>query len=748
MTDTTTPEDGGNVVDFARRTGRTGFNLTPTLTLDPPVIAPPPATPPATPNAVLDGARRSPLDIVNALPDPGILQPPVAPPAPGMAPDTFRSEPAGDMTGPRLGALSLAACLAVAVAALRGTHTVLSTWWQTRQAREAETAPLREARLKHQLAMQNIADKGAQQHAKTNKVPSSSEFGRKTLGSRGSKGGGGSSLFGSGSSGSGAGRRKNSNGSGSGSGSGLGSGSGTKRGPKKTPNTNRGPGGGGTGRSGNGKHNALKKPKTPKSPHRPTQGAGTGLLKKSRTNTDTPTKKDHDSKNRPTNGGRRTPLTDALTNGTRKAADRRLKQRRKNGLDKPALWTSDTRTNRKSPKNAKTLKDRKDRTGKDTSARKPGTDTKNSRVRKDGSDMKLGPTAWRDLRKAANRRWKRRQKRDGRTTPPLWRDKAANTRKAKDGSATSPNANTKAKPGGKPTGAARPKTSNGRSQWWKRARDYARTHGRPGNFFDTDDTTGSRGPGPDAGPGTGPGAGGTRRRGTPFQNAGHATSSSATTYTVESEHVPGSRAKQWEPSAVTPSPSALPRTGPAALDAAPTPHTARPGTTRPKEPIAMPPAPAPARPDPRIVKAKKQAARAAVRTVGRQMNAQHETEITLDDACDAADHLTSDAFKTHDQSHKLTANARSLRDAWLVLAEDCANDNNLIGDLFASAAISFAESMELVARMSEEMRDSSLEAAEKSETAGNELNDAYRPITQATADAGLTVPSAPVHNRT
>jgi hypothetical protein len=55
--------------------------------------------------------------------------------------------------------------------------------------------------------------------------------------------------------------------------------------------------------------------------------------------------------------------------------------------------------------------------------------------------------------------------------------------------------------------------------------------------------------------------------------------------------------------------------------------------------------------------------------------------------------------------------------------------------------------MDLVARMADEMETTSLNAAEKAETAGNELNDAYRPYTTATADAGLATPSAPIHNR-
>jgi hypothetical protein len=34
------------------------------------------------------------------------------------------------------------------------------------------------------------------------------------------------------------------------------------------------------------------------------------------------------------------------------------------------------------------------------------------------------------------------------------------------------------------------------------------------------------------------------------------------------------------------------------------------------------------------------------------------------------------------------------------------------------------------------------------ETADNDLNDAYRPYNTATADAGLSTPSAPIHNET
>lgn len=132
---------------------------------------------------------------------------------------------------------------------------------------------------------------------------------------------------------------------------------------------------------------------------------------------------------------------------------------------------------------------------------------------------------------------------------------------------------------------------------------------------------------------------------------------------------------------------------------------------------------------------------------GRRMDDQHATEITLDDACDGIDELTSDAFAAHDESSRLAKKARDLRDTWLQFADDLAANHNLIGPLFSAAATRFAESMDLIARKADEMETSSLQAAEKCETASNEMNDAYRPITQATADAGLTTPSAPIHNQ-
>lgn len=737
MADTTDDEPGGRVYTFPR----IGFNLHPTTTPEPSPA--PPATAPTGPDSD-DSAptltlptvrvRRSPLGVLDTLPAPASGQPFVPPaaalpdgpddlPLPGTVPDTFRAEPPADLVGPRLGALGLAATLAVAVAALRGTHTVLSTWWANRQARQAEGAALREARAKHALAMEQIGHKSAQDRAKqSRKVPSSAEFGRKTLGNRSGSGSGGSGGRGSGGGGGGRSNGTKKPGSGSGSSSSRTNGPASK-GPKGRGNGNSGAGGGlrtkkpgsgnGSGGSGGGrkpkKHDTPRTPK-PKSPHSGTQhGSRTGLDKHR-------TKAQHNGKGG--RGGKGRSLPDALAHDTSKAARKRLKQRRRGGLDNPVLWKDQGAKDPLTKKRPKKTPDKATKTPKTTSKTTPGG----------GPDMRrLDQAAWHDLKQAAARRWKKRRK----YTPPIWgtakpADQTSKAKKTRGPQAA--DANTKQ------TKARRKNHTR-----WAKARDYLRNKANRGRRF----------PGPGtAGPTTGPQAGGSRGgRRSPFENAGQATE--GTTWTVTSEHVPGSQAKRWEPSAIGRGTPTLPSKGPATLEAAPGTYPARPGTSAPKEPIAMPPAPVPARrEDPRITRAKNQAARAGrqVITQARHMDARHETEITLDDALDDYADFSADGFKTHDQCAKLADRATRLRDVLAVFAEQLAIENNLLGALFTGAMARMSESMDLVARMAEEMQTSSLEAAEMAETADNDLNDAYRPYTQATADAGLTVPSAPVHN--
>jgi hypothetical protein len=784
MSDNDTTGPGGTLINFPR----IGFNLNPTTTLTDPDHTPDDddsigMPPPRTPHRP---GRLSPLDALNALPDPGLTRPllpiPVPGPQPGNTPAAFRNQPQPGLTGtPGLGALSMAATLAVAIACLRGTHTVLSTWWENRQARHAETAQLREARLKHQLAMQNIADKGAQQRAK--QVPSSSEFGRKSLGGRTGSGGA------SGGRGGGAGAGRGSAASAAKKNGSLfgGGGSSTSRGgglsAKHRKNNAAGAGGGrkngGTGSGGSG----SPKPKKPghfdtpkKSPHRTSQGGSKNLLNKA-------------AKNNPSTGGANTPkktngssstgLGAALKKDTQKAAARRWKKRQKNGGATPALWGN-------TPKNAKQKntpnKPKKGPTqgGNGQHAggngqHAGGNGAKNSpnlKKQKHGNGQaqaqgaqanrkNLNQALWHDWKKAAARRWKKRrhQAKAGKV-PPIW--KAPKKPQAAAAGANTPKAapnkpkNAGNTPRAKAAGGQAGRKQQRNRQWWAKARAYARKKaaGRtpgatPGQGGPGAGPAGANHPGngPAAGPAAGAGAGGyvpprgNQQRRSPFANAGHA---AATTYTVTSEHVPGSKAKRWEPSALTTGTPALPSTGPAALNAAPVKTFPRPGSSRPKEPIPMPPA----TPDRRLAKARHQAARTgqAVTTQARHMDDQHETEITLDDAIDDYDAFADDAFKTHDQCHKLADRAIRLRDILTDFAEELAVKHNLIGALFSSAMARLAESMDLLARMAEEMKTSSLEAAEMAETAANDLNDAYRPYNTATADAGLSTPSAPIHN--
>ncbi|MFI8792678.1 hypothetical protein [Streptomyces sp. NPDC055105] len=765
MSDNDDQNTGGNVINFGRRTGLTGFTLTPTPPSSDnsglgPVIPPQPATAPT--NGTGARTRRSPLDALAALPSPTLTAPPVvATPHPdGGLPDTFRGPNSGAPVGPRMGALSMAATLAVAVAALRGSCIVLEDWRQRRMAKAAETKPMREARAKHKLAMaearfgsteaaakhansmQGIGNKSAEKRAK--KVPSSQTFGRKTLGggsTGGSAGGGGKGASG--------GSKKSAR-TGSGSGSGSSSSSGGRSSNSKGKGLfGSGAGGRGTGNTANkgGGASPKKSPtltnKKPKSPHRGSQGAGAGLKKNHNgktTGTGGANGRGGSSKNTPNpklkkqqpgnKGSGRTTLGQAAARQLGKTTQRRLKQRRKN-LNKPALWNSPAaKKNGQGPKSPKTTQPGPGATPKQkTNLRKP-TGTKQRRAGRTTLAGAMGRSAY----QAARTRLKKR--RHSGTTPPVWG--AARKPRTK----TPPTTNTKKQmPKNRRSGAAWAKQQARQAgSWtrrgWQRARTRAQkaaTHG--GGFPGSAGSSAGAGSaqqttyGPTSG---GPGPG----RKSPFQNASN---TGPATWTVTRDDQP----------APTPNgPAAGITAGVNALPAAPEPHTARPGTTRPQEAHPMPPVPVPAQ-DPRLQKARNQAARrgAAVAAQAGQMDAQHATEINLDDSLDEYGDFKDDGFKTHAQCSLLSGRARKLRDTLGAFAEDLAVNHNLIGPLFAGAMASLAESMELVARMADEMEISSLEAAEMAETADNELNDAYRPYNVATADAGLTTPSAPIHNK-
>lgn len=757
MSDTDQTGPGGTLINFPR----IGFNLSPTTTMPSPTIPPPPAHPPtpgpASPGPGARTGRRSPLDALNALPDPSLTTPLPAPhPTPGTVPATFRSEPDSDMVGPRLGALGLAAILAVAVAAMRGTHTVLSTWWENRQARQTETEPLRKARLKHQLAMQQAGYSSAQAAAKgaqrAKKVPSSSEFGSKSL-RRSNSGGPGA--------GSGAGKSTSSKTNASGPGrknNGSGNGPGSKSRTNTGPNSKNRGGAGGRTNGGD-----LKKNRSPKTPG-PLRNSprGAGALKKAGAANNTPAKSPKNPKSPGAGAGQgRTTLRKALAHTTQKAAARRLKHRRNNGAS-PAVW----KNKKNVPQPGQTALGNGNTTKNQKTPKNPsGTGGKNTRHTNGRTTLAQA------LRQSAHRAARKRLKQRRRTvTPPIWTAPGASTPKVNLTKNSQPRA---AKPGAA-TGAAGQTSQNGRTgqhtgrqqknkSQWARARAYAQKNATNSGTTTGAGTAGAQQTGSTAGPppkgwatwdqywqhlnaqhNQRTGYNQTGRK-SPFQNAGQAAGQAGATYTAERADYPGAQAKRWMPDAITSGTPALPSTGPAALDAAPVETFPRPGTTRPKEPIPMPPAPAR---NTRIAAARKEAAHTGRDIIAAaHMDAQHATEITLDDALDQYTAFKDKAFKTHDKCFKLATRARTLRDILAAFAVDLAVNHNLIGPLFSGAMARMSESMDLVARMADEMQISSLEAAEMAEAASDELDDAYRPYSKATADAGLSTPSAPIHNQ-
>lgn len=128
------------------------------------------------------------------------------------------------------------------------------------------------------------------------------------------------------------------------------------------------------------------------------------------------------------------------------------------------------------------------------------------------------------------------------------------------------------------------------------------------------------------------------------------------------------------------------------------------------------------------------------------MSSEHATEITIDDVLDVLGALTQESFAAHDTCTALAERARRIRYDLEELAAELRTGHNVIGSVTSTAMSRLAESMDLLARKADEMKVSSLEAAEQSESADQQMADHYKPIQLATADAGLLTPSARVHN--
>ncbi|MFJ6775729.1 hypothetical protein ACIQOV_33050, partial [Kitasatospora sp. NPDC091257] len=184
--------DDDNVIHFPR----TGFAPAPPAPVAEPVVEPDP-----DPAQTFGPRRRSPWEVVEGLsaperPLPVVVDPDPTPagPEPGTVPAAFRSEPTpGPDTAPApgLGALSAAAVLAAAVAALRGIHSAVTGFRASREQRQA----VRDA------ARTGSESTGATGRGGRGGVQPSYEWGRQSLnrsGGTGGSGGPGGGRFGGG----------------------------------------------------------------------------------------------------------------------------------------------------------------------------------------------------------------------------------------------------------------------------------------------------------------------------------------------------------------------------------------------------------------------------------------------------------------------------------------------------------------------------------------------------------------------
>ncbi|MFZ3592299.1 hypothetical protein [Streptomyces sp. BH104] len=717
-----------------------------------------PPPPPASPPTVGRPARRSPLQIAA-----GTTANPPAIRQGGGTPTTFQAG-APDNTGPRLGALSMAAILAVSVAAARGTVMALQDRRQRRMQRELEQAPFRAARLKHQLAMeqalyaaqeaaakhvadrqqtrdkhantmQGIGDKNAEQRAKNNKVPSSNEFGRKSLGGGDSKRGGKGAGTGSGGkpgggAAGGQGSKKNPSGRGSGKSPAGGAGGAKKNGGGQSGGKNlsggKRPQGAGAGgkqdrknANGDGKTRikpkgadiATQKKKAPTDGKSPSSNASSPAMERARRRQD---RRDAGQKGKlERRAAKDAARAKEQAKDNKAARDHKhdAKKARQDAKDKIRNARMEAKEGRKEQVRQGKFDKAQQQHAQKTAAKQQKKDDAQAKrdqaKAKDTDRTKLWDALKNDTANKAGDRW---AERDG--VPPLWKNDKRRQKKAKQPKSETPKSET---------------SGPGREEKWRRARDRARSAPTGSGTWAKDDTFG----GTDSAPSFGDEEPGARR--SPFGNASR---TDETTWTVERDDQPASSSNGR--------PQPLPAEGPAGLPAAPEPHFPRPGTSRPR-----PTPPAPERPDSAQETAPMTAPPPAVsHRGGSAMDPQHATEITLDDAVDGGVKLKDDGMKTHRQANVLARRARTLRDVLRRFAEHLATQNNLTGPLFTAAMASLGESMDQLARMADEMESKSLGASERAEGAANRMEDAYRPISQATADAGLITPSAPVHNET
>ncbi|MEQ6028218.1 hypothetical protein SOM70_37330 [Streptomyces salinarius] len=600
-----------------------------------------------------------------------------------------------------MGTLGLAAVLAVALAALRGTAGAITDWRQRRMEAAAEAAPLRAARLKLQEA-QMKAD--AASTGGGGRVPSSNEYGRRSLARTGSGGGGsgGGSRGGGSSSGgrTGPGRSLASSG-GTGSRTGSPSGSGGTGPGRKGSGSNSGGSGSSTRSTGTGKG--------------PSSGSGSGSGGKAGGS--------GKGSSSGSNSGRGSGSSDS-SGGSGSGGGRRP-----GVLGQLALDRSKRRTSREAAGHKQAARQQKADLAERKRAGKDGGDRDTEATGKGGGKsagtdrVTLGKALGDEARSRAEERLRRRRENPD---PPFLR------RVPRDGAETAEGAATTSTEGDTTgTGKSGPETPAGGATTSAPGSTAGTAPGGPGTATGGPTTTGpgtgtSTGPdGATSGPGSGweywepPGGGGRRN---PWDSLFEAKWDARVVWTVEQVDPPGAHAKRWEPEAIAPARAGLP--------AGPSPTaTAAAGTTTPtttKETRVS----APLIPTPR-------AGGAA---------SEHLTDVTLDDVLNSLEKSKTDCFATYDECADLADKALKLRDSLHELADELAERHNVIGRLTSAAMHRLGESMDLLARRAEAMRTESLHAAESVELAHDEMHDAYKPVQQATADAGLVMPSARIHN--
>ncbi|WP_344572520.1 hypothetical protein [Streptomyces violaceolatus] len=601
-----------------------------------------------------------------------------------------------------MGTLGLAAVLAVALAALQGTAGAITDWRQRRMEAAAEAAPLRAARLKLQEA-QMKAD--AASTGGGGRVPSSNEYGRRSLARTGSGGGGsgGGSRGGGSSSGgrTGPGRSLASSG-GTGSRTGSPSGSvGTGPG-RKGGGSSSGLSGSSTRSTGTGKESSGK---------RSSSGSGSGGGGKA------------GGSGKDASGGPSSGRGSGSSDGSGSSGGRRPGVLGQLALDRSKRRTSrDAAAQKEAARQQKADLAERKRAGKDGGDRDTeGKATGKGGGKSAGTDrVTLGKALGDEARSRAEERLRRRREDPD---PPFLRRVPRDGAETAEGAAATSTEGDTAK-----TGKSGPETPAGGATTSAPGSTAGTAPGGPGTATGGPTSTGPGAgstTGPDGATGTGweywepPGGGGRRN---PWDSLFEAEWDARVVWTVEQVDPPGAHAKRWEPDAIAPARAGLPAGAPSSTTTAAPAATV---TTTKETRVSAPLIPTP------------RAGGAA---------SEHLTDVTLDDVLKSLEKSKTDCFATYDECADLADKALQLRDQLHALADELAERHNVIGRLTSAAMHRLGESMDLLARRAEAMRTESLHAAESVELAHDEMHDAYKPVQQATADAGLVMPSARIHN--